>query len=58
MPLKESEHGKQNGCREEKQLQLRHNIQLNPGITDAKGPINFIHYRQISVIANIEIKEN
>ena len=31
-------------------------ILLNPAITDLKGPTNFFHYRQISVIANIEIR--
>ena len=33
-------------------------IQLHPAITDVKGPTNFIHYRWISLIANIEIKRN
>ena len=28
-------------------------IQLNPAITDLKGPIIFIHYRRISAIANL-----
>ena len=32
-------------------------IQLSPALTDFKGPTIFICYRQISVIANIEIKE-
>jgi len=32
-------------------------IQLTPALTDFKGPTIFICYRQISVIANIEIKE-
>ena len=33
-------------------------IQLNPAIMDVKRPTNFIHYNQISVIADIEIKRN
>ena len=32
-------------------------LQLTPTLTNFKGPISFICYRRISVIANIEIKE-
>ena len=31
--------------------------QLNPAITDVKGPTNFIGYRWISIIASIGNKE-
>ena len=33
-------------------------LQLNPTIPDVKGPTSYIHYRWISIIANIEIKRN
>ena len=29
-----------------------HQLQLNPAITDLKGPTIFIHYRRISAVAN------
>ena len=35
---------------------MRQLVQLNPAITDFRGPTIFIHYRWISAIANIGIK--
>ena len=37
---------------------LKNGVQLNPAITDVKGPTNSIHYRRIFIITNNETLRN